>query len=192
MMRSIQGGLCSPGKSTDELLETSRRRMPGEDYATTSLREISSWISIYSELSVVLKMIASRIADSGVQGAEAKHHLNWVEQRLASWRSRHAELAGLAINRPAKSLIYMGQNIQLTGREADLLDFMLKYPGTTFTAKQLSSRAWQNPWLSDGQVRTYITRLRHRLSKIGLGSAILVTRNRGYAVAAPHSETNAT
>jgi DNA-binding response OmpR family regulator len=192
MMRSIQGGLYPPERSTGELVETPRRRMPGEDYATTSLREISSWIAIYSELSAVLKMIASRIADNGLQGAEARHHLDWVEERLASWRSRHAELAGLVINRPANSLVYMGQNIKLTRREADLLDFMLKHPGSTFTAKQLSSRAWQNPWLSDGQVRTYITRLRHRLSKIGLGGAILVERNRGYAVAAPHSERNAT
>jgi hypothetical protein len=185
LMRSVAGGVYSPGDTATEPIDSLLPRLPGEDYTTTSLPEIASWISIYEELAAVLRRIDSRPMGSELDGGRNRFELEWVEERLACWRSRHAELAGLVIDRPAHCLVYMGQKLKLTGREVDLLDFMLKHPGRTFTAKQLSARAWQNSWLSDGQVRTYIARLRHRLNEVGLDGAIRVERNRGYAVAAP-------
>src|SRR5207247_11258384 len=103
--------------------------------------------------------------------------------RLAMWRDRHAELAGVVIDRANHTLTYAGSSLKLTRREADLLDFLLRHPKRPFTSKQLATLAWQNSRLSDAQVRTYIMRLRSRLRDVGLGESITVVRNRGYGIA---------
>src|SRR2546422_697562 len=100
------------------------------------------------------------------------------------WRDRHAELAGVAIDRVDHTLTYAGKSLRLTRREADLLDFLLRHPRRPFTSKQLATLAWQNSRLSDAQVRTYIMRLRSRLREVGLEEVITVVRNRGYGIAA--------
>jgi DNA-binding response OmpR family regulator len=158
-------------------------QMPGEDYATASLPEVASWIAIYEELGAVLRTVASRL-NGDERASDLRRDLVWVEERLALWRDRHAELAGLIIDRKEHTLVYAGRRLKLTRREADLLDFMLRHPGRPFTARQLSTLAWQNSRLADAQVRTYVMRLRHRLSQIGLDGVIRVERNRGYGVAA--------
>src|SRR4029077_7895316 len=107
-----------------------------------------------------------------------------IEDRLAVWRDRHAQLAGVVIDQKDHILTYAGKTLRLTRREADLLDFLLRHPRRPFTSKQLATLAWQNSRLSDAQVRTYIMRLRKRLREVGLEHVITVVRNRGYGVAA--------
>jgi len=134
--------------------------LPGEDLTTSALPEVAGWISIYEDLA-------------------------WIEDRLAAWRDRHAELAGVVIDPKDHTLTYAGKSLRLTRREAHLLDFLLRHPRRPFTSKQLATLAWQNSRLSDAQVRTYIMRLRSRLREMGLEHVITVVRNRGYGVTAP-------
>jgi DNA-binding response OmpR family regulator len=155
--------------------------LPGEDLNTSALPEVAGWISIYEEMASVLRSVISR-ADGQPEVPELKRNLLWIEERLAAWRDRHAELAGVVIDRKNHSLTYAGQSLRLTRREADLLDFLLRHPRRPFTSKQLATLAWQNSRLSDAQVRTYIMRLRARLVEVGLGDAITVERNRGYGI----------
>jgi DNA-binding response OmpR family regulator len=157
--------------------------LPGEDLTTSALPEVSGWISIYEEMASVLSSVITR-ADGSPEADELRRHLAWVEERLGTWRDRHAELAGMMINRGDHTLTYAGKSLRLTRREADLLDFLLRHPRHPFTSKQLATLAWQNSRLSDAQVRTYIMRLRHRLREMGLGHVITVVRNRGYGIAA--------
>jgi DNA-binding response OmpR family regulator len=121
-------------------------------------------------------------ADGNPDVAGLKRNLLWIEQRLAAWRDRHTELAGVVIDRNSHTLTYAGTSLRLTRREADLLDFLLRHPRRPFTSKQLATLAWQNSRLSDAQVRTYIMRLRTRLQEVGLGHVITVARNRGYGI----------
>src|SRR5690349_3274094 len=159
--------------------------LPGEDLSTSALPEVAGWISIYEELAVVLRSVIAR-ADGNPDVVALKRNLLWIEQRLSAWRDRHAELAGVVIDRKDHTLTYAGTSLRLTRREADLLDFMLRHPRKPFTSKQLATLAWQNSRLSDAQVRTYIMRLRTRLNEVGLGHVITVVRNRGYGInAAP-------
>jgi len=158
------------------------RELPGEDLATSAIPEVAGWIAIYEEMVSVLRSVISR-ADGSGEVEELRSNLLWIEQRLASWRDRHAELAGVVINRKDHSLTYAGKSLSLTRREADLLDFLLRHPRRPFTSKQLATLAWQNSRLSDAQVRTYIMRLRNRLRSVGLGEVITVERNRGYSMA---------
>jgi DNA-binding response OmpR family regulator len=145
------------------------------------LPEVAGWISIYEEMAGVLRSVISR-AEGSPDVPELKRNLLWIEERLAAWRDRHAELAGVVIDRKNHTLTYAGQSLRLTRREADLLDFLLRHPRRPFTSKQLATLAWQNSRLSDAQVRTYIMRLRARLVEVGLGHVITVERNRGYGI----------
>jgi DNA-binding winged helix-turn-helix (wHTH) protein len=157
------------------------RELPGEDLATSAEPEVAGWISIYEELAAVLHSVLSR-ADGSPDADGLRGHLVWVEDRLAKWRNRHSELVGMVMDREARTITYAGRTVRLTRRESDLLDFMLRHPSRTFTTKQLAMGAWQSSRLSDAQVRTYIMRLRGRLSVIGLDHAIAVIRNRGYSL----------
>lgn len=156
---------------------------PGEDLTTSALPEVAGWIAIYEELASVLRSVIAR-APEAAEGEELSSHLAFVEGRLASWRDRHAELAGVVIDRKEHVLTYAGKTLHLTRREADLLDFLLRHPRRPFTSKQLATLAWQNSRLSDAQVRTYIMRLRARLREVGLEEVITVVRNRGYGITA--------
>ncbi len=106
--------------------------------------------------------------------------LAWAEDRLERWRDRHAELAGVQLDRKNHTLSYAGKTVRLTRREADLFEFMLRHPKRLFTSRQLTTFAWQNSRLSDAQVRTYIMRLRNRLHDIGLDDVLGPPRNHGY------------
>lgn len=156
---------------------------PGEDETTSVLPEVAGWISIYEELAAVLRSVIAR-ADGTERADELSGSLTWIEARLARWRDRHAELAGVVIDRKDHTLTFAGKALRLTRREADLLDFLLRHPRRPFTSKQLATLAWQNSRLSDAQVRTYIMRLRARLRQVGLERVITVVRNRGYGIAA--------
>jgi len=157
--------------------------LPGEDVTTSVLPEVAGWIAIYEELASVLRSVVAR-ANGSEEAAQLRANLVWIDERLAMWRDRHAELAGVVIDRVDHTLTYAGKSLRLTRREADLLDFLLRHPRRPFTSKQLATLAWQNSRLSDAQVRTYIMRLRSRLLEVGLGQVITVVRNRGYGIAA--------
>ena len=157
--------------------------LPGEDLSTAVLPEVAGWISIYEELASVLRSVLAR-ADATVDAEVLRRNLAWVDMRLAAWRDRHADLAGVVIDRKQHTLSYAGKSLRLTRREADLLDFLLRHPKHPFTSKQLATLAWQNSRLSDAQVRTYIMRLRSRLRDLGLEQVITVARNRGYGITA--------
>jgi DNA-binding winged helix-turn-helix (wHTH) protein len=157
--------------------------LPGEDLTTSVLPEVAGWISIYQEMAWVLRSVIAR-AGGGPEAGVLEDNLTKIEDRLAMWRERHAELAGVVIDRNDHMLTYAGKSLRLTRREAGLLDFLLRHPQRPFTSKQLATLAWQNSSLSEAQVRTYIMRLRSRLREVGLGEVITVVRNRGYGIAA--------
>jgi DNA-binding response OmpR family regulator len=132
-------------------------------------------------MALVLSSVIAR-ASGSVEAEELRRDLAMIDERLAAWRDRHAELAGVVIDHKEHVLTYAGKELRLTRREADLLDFLLRHPRRPFTSKQLATLAWQNSRLSDAQVRTYIMRLRNRLREVGLQEAITVARNRGYGI----------
>ena len=156
--------------------------LPGEDLSTSAVAEVAGWISIYEELATVLRSVISR-GNGSTRIDDLQSNLAWIENRLAAWRDRHAQLAGVVISPKDHTLTYAGKSLHLTRRETHLLEFLLRHPRRPFTSKQLATLAWQDSSLSDAQVRTYIMRLRKRLSEIGLDGVITVVRNRGYGIA---------
>lgn len=169
---------------------TELTEFPGEDLETHAVAEVASWIAIYQELANVLRMLLMRAPESERAG-QLEANLAWIEDRLAKWRSKHAALAGLSIDSTDHSVTFSGRKAFLTRRETDLLSFLLEHPNRPFTCKQLAAAAWSNPRLSDAQVRTYVMRLRRRLTDLGLEHSISVVGRRGYQLRAPQLEWSA-
>ena len=166
------------------VVPTQLTELPGEDLDSGTLSEVASWITIYQELASVLRLVLSRAEDSD-HAEDLAANLAWIEGRLDRWRRRHASLAGISIDPAEHSVTYAGKKVLLTRRETDLLAFMLQHPNRPFTCKQLASTAWNNPRLSDAQVRTYVMRLRRRLAELGLPDTITVIGRRGYELRSP-------
>lgn len=164
------------------MIPTQLTELPGEDLESPSLAEVAGWITIYDELANVMRSVLARSGDRA--GADAlSANLAWIEDRLARWRSRHAELFGVLVDTSHHTVTYAGRTVALTARETDLLFYFTAHPDRPFTPRQLALGAWNNARLSDAQVRTYMMRLRRRLASIGLGNVIRVVKRRGYALA---------
>ncbi|HZQ49095.1 MAG TPA: winged helix-turn-helix domain-containing protein [Candidatus Dormibacteraeota bacterium] len=153
--------------------------LPGEDLDTPAVSEVASWITIYEELAAVLRSVLNRPADARRED-ELQSNLDWIEDRLRRWRLRHAELSGIQVDPTLRTVTYAGTTAQLTRRETDLLAYLTAHPDRPFSPKQLAVGAWNNPRLSDAQVRTYMMRLRRKLVALGVGNVIKVMKRRGY------------
>jgi DNA-binding response OmpR family regulator len=163
--------------------------LPGEDLEPHTVDEVASWIAIYQELVNVLKMVLARGPESE-RTEELRTDLRWIEGRLSRWRARHSELAGLLIDSTDHSVTFSGRKAYLTHREAGLLSFLVEHPNRPFSCRQIAASAWNNPRLSDAQVRTYVMRLRRRLAELGLPQAIVVVGRRGYELRGPARESS--
>jgi DNA-binding response OmpR family regulator len=157
-----------------------RRFLPGEDLGASTAGEVAGWIVIYEEMVSVISSVIARAGD-GAEAAALRDQLPSIEARLAAWRDRHAQSSGVVVDE-GRLLSHEGKTVRLTRREVELLEFLLRHPRRQFTSKELARQAWRNPWLSDAQVRTYLMRLRRRLSQVGLDGVANLARSRGYGI----------
>src|SRR2546428_9222586 len=127
--------------------------LPGEDLTTSALPEVAGWISIYEELAAVLRSVISR-ADGTPDSVQLERHLSWIEDRLAAWRDRHAELAGVVIDAKAHTLTYAGKSVRLTRREAHPVRLPLRLPRRPLISKQPRPLSFQDTWSSTAPVPT--------------------------------------
>ncbi len=170
------------------MVTTQLTELPGEDLDTRTIAEVASWITIYEELATVLRSVLAHSED-GARPPDLEANLSWIEDRLRRWRARHAELAGIVVDGEAHTCSYAGKKVMLTKRETDLLSYLLAHPNRPFSPRQLAVAAWNNPRLSDAQVRTYMMRLRRRLVSLGIGNVIRVVKRRGYEINPPEGLT---
>lgn len=168
------------------MVPTRITELPGEDLETLTVSEVASWITIYEELASVLRSVQTR-RDGSTDAADLAVDLAWVEGRLRRWRERHARLAGLRVDTDSRTVTFAGRGVALTRRETDLLAYLLAHPYRPFNPQHLALAAWNNPRLSDAQVRTYMMRLRRRLAELGAGDIIKVVKRRGYELRQPQS-----
>src|SRR5437016_13865624 len=108
--------------------------LPGEDLTTSALPEVAGWISIYEELASVLRSVISR-ANGSPDSADLRRNLAWIDDRLAVWRDRHAELAGVVIVPNDHTLPYGRKSLRFTPGEPHAPDALLRHPLRTVTSK---------------------------------------------------------
>ena len=67
---------------------------------------------------------------------------------------------------PARSVTLDGQSLNLTVREFELLQFLMRHPGQVFTREQLLDNVWGYTFASDmGTVTVHIRRLREKIER---------------------------
>jgi DNA-binding response OmpR family regulator len=75
-------------------------------------------------------------------------------------------IGGLRLDSSARTVSLDGQPINLTVREFDLLQFLMRHPDQVFTREQLLDNVWGYTFASDmGTVTVHIRRLREKIER---------------------------
>jgi hypothetical protein len=169
--------------------------LPQEDPTTLIASDARRWSRIYGELVEFKNELFWRL-DGKVDGLtpEAQTELRStdlaaiVEQRaryqdrLDFWYSRHWELHGLDLDADALVARHNGIVVDLTRREFELLSFLLDHPGRLHSSEQLASQAWGDHRLSAEEVRTYLARVRHKITELQIPCRLENKPRRGYVL----------
>jgi DNA-binding response OmpR family regulator len=91
------------------------------------------------------------------------------------------ELGGLVFDAQKRKVIGREGTVALTKREWQLLSFFLVTPNQFFEAAEVASQAW-GPEASVEQFRSYVARLRHKLSPFSPYCALVNEKGRGYCL----------
>jgi hypothetical protein len=161
----------------------------GEDPGSQEPADARHWVRIYAELISFQEGLLGRAQDlvaagAGTSGWRAARlaEIARLSERLAFWRTRYLELAGIDYDQGSRILVHGGNQVTLSKREAQLLEHFLAHPGSYFSSRALAGRAWRNPGLADEQVRTYIGRLRRKLESLDLPAELKHQPHAGYAM----------
>lgn len=173
----------------------SDRLLEGENPTTMFKRDARHWIAVYRQMISFKDGLLSRIQahvkalpppgrqdvmehDVGVLVKQ----LSRYQRRLEFWYSRQWELEGLSLDESTRTIAYREQSIRLTRREYQLFVRLAdRTPGYT-SAAQLLAEAWHNSGLPEETIRTYIVRLRRKLTALGAPAQIVNRARRGYSL----------
>src|SRR5258708_6768815 len=151
------------------------RPLEGEDLKTTHWEDARHWMSIYADLLefkrgllervqhdvAYLRPDAQKAADVDLRIIDDQ--MQGYQRRLDLWYKRIWDLQGLWLDPTGRMIRHKGQNVSLTRREFQLLQFLLRHPHRYFTTTQILGQAWSDPQLLPEEVRNYIPRLPHIL-----------------------------
>jgi len=101
-------------------------------------------------------------------------------ESLVSVASR-IEIGGLVFEAVERKVTSDVATVSLTNREWQLLSFLLASPNQFFRAEEIAHRAW-GPEASLEQFRSYVTRLRQKLSPFVGTCEVLTEKGRGYCL----------
>ena len=92
-------------------------------------------------------------------------------------------LDDVEVRRGAREVIVAGRPVELTGKEFDLLAFLLEHPGIVFSRDQLLDRVWGMAYF--GGTRTVDVHVAQVRRKLGRPRLIRTVRGAGYKAVAP-------
>ncbi len=87
-------------------------------------------------------------------------------------------LGPITLSRTAREVRVDGREVELTQREFDLLEYLLRHPGQVVTRDQLLESVWG--FLSPGETRTVEVHVAQLRKKLGLPNVIKTVRGLGY------------
>jgi DNA-binding response OmpR family regulator len=95
------------------------------------------------------------------------------------------ELGGLVLDARARTVSYGTRTIELTPREFDLLELLMRHPGQALARETILSEVWGYDFLGGSNViDVYVRYLRHKLEGAGQPRVIHTVRGIGYAARA--------
>ena len=96
------------------------------------------------------------------------------------------KLGDLELDSAGGVVFRKGEEIQLRSNEMSVLEFLVRHPEHTFSARELLNRVWPSDSnSSEAAVRKTITRIREKLDANGC-SYILSLKNLGYRISHTH------
>ena len=167
--------------------------MEGEDPRSPHVEDARHWVSIYTQMLEFKERLLSRVEEEAgglprpardlvrtedVPMLEAERER--VHQRLVFWRRRHWELARIDLDQEARTISFQGHVVDLTQRELQLMEILLRNPNRYIPAEAVLTQAWRDPNLAPEQVRSYVTRLRRKLADAGIPCRLETRPRRGY------------
>ncbi|MCW2527913.1 MAG: Two-component response regulator CreB [Pseudonocardiales bacterium] len=170
------------------------RPLDGEDIETEHWEDALHWMSIYHDLIrfklELLDRVKRGISKLHPVGQAAVHvDVVYIEaqmagyfERLELWNQRLWELHGLWLDADGRVLRHRGEEVVLTNREFELLQFLLDHPQRYYTASQILAFAWSDAALSAEQVRNYVARVRKILKRLDIPCDLVNRPGRGYSL----------
>jgi DNA-binding response OmpR family regulator len=168
--------------------------LEGEDIATTRWEDARHWMSIYADLLEFKRGILSRVRRdmmtlsppaqkaASVDLEIIESQMDGYQARLDLWYRRLWELQGLWLDPSGRMVRHKGNEVALTKREFQLLQFLLDHPHRFFTTTQILGQAWADPALFPEEVRNYVRRLRKILVDLGIPVDLVNKPGRGYSL----------
>lgn len=109
-----------------------------------------------------------------------------LTRRQTAHRTSRLQLGDLVIDTANKSVSRAGNPIVLTGKEFQLLEFMMHHPNMLLTRDQLAQRAWDSSFEgSSNIVDVYIRYLRRKIDDNYEYKMICTIRGQGYRLEGP-------
>ena len=127
-----------------------------------------------------LKPAAQRAASEDLGIIE--HQMEGYLLRLDLWYQRVWDLQGLWLDPDGRLVRYRDREENLTGREFQLLKFLLAHPHRFYTANQILGQAWADPALFPEEVRNYVMRVRKILTRLQVPCDLVNRPGRGYSL----------
>ena len=170
------------------------RPLEGEDLKTSHWEDARHWMSIYADLLEFKRGLLDRVRRDIVtlrpdaQKAAAvdlriiDDQMQGYQKRLDLWYKRIWDLQGLWLDPTGRMIRHKGNDVSLTKREFQLLQFLLNHPHRYFTTTQILGQAWADPALFPEEVRNYIRRLRKILADLEIPVDIVNRPGRGYSL----------
>ena len=170
------------------------RPLEGEDLGTTRWEDARHWMSIYADLLEFKRGILSRVhrdienLQPPAQKAAAvdleiiEAQMQGYQERLDLWYRRIWELQGLWLDPTGRMVRHKGQEVALTKREFQLLQFLLDHPHRYYTTTQILGQAWADPALFPEEVRNYVRRVRKVLVDLAIPVDLVNKPGRGYSL----------
>jgi len=114
--------------------------------------------------------------------------LKRYRRRLRYWVERQLELEEIAIDSRTRTVTYRASSVTLTKREFQILAMLMSRPEKYFSAQQLLVEAWHDDRLPEESLRTYISRVRKKLTELDAGAQVVNKSRKGYAlIFKPHA-----
>jgi len=101
---------------------------------------------------------------------------------------RTVEVAGLKLFMERLELNWNEQRVELSKKEALLLEALMKQHPRVVSRERLLEKLWDEQFVDENTLNVYITRVRGKLKDIGLEGAVETVRGAGYRLKAAWEE----
>jgi DNA-binding response OmpR family regulator len=106
-----------------------------------------------------------------------------VHLRQGSKETHRLQFEQLVLNRKARQVYYRSQEVELTAKEFDLLEYLMGHPNQVLTRMQILDAVWgYENFASSNVIEVYIRYLRIKLEAQGAKQLIHTVRGVGYVL----------